>query len=49
MQDPLCFSVQSGLIPDPRVNAGYLSVPLRNLVGPEMFLTFVSSNSNFIF
>ena len=52
MQDPLCFSAQSGLIPDPGVNAGYLSVPIRNLAGPEMFLTFVSSNSvyiNFIF
>ena len=37
---------------DPRVNAGYLSVPIRNLAGPEMFLTFVSSNTvyiNFIF
>ena len=41
MQDPLCFSAQSGLIPDPGVNAGYLSVPIRNLAGPEMFLTFV--------
>ena len=42
MQDPLCFSAQSGksLIPDPEVNAGYLSVPLRNLGGSEIFLYF---------
>ena len=47
MQDPLCFSAQSGLIPNPGVNVGYLSVPIRNLAGPEMFLTyFVSSILN---
>ena len=49
MQDPLYFSAQSGksLIPDPGVNAGFLSVPFRNLnlAGPEIFLPFHSSNS----
>ena len=50
MQDPLYFSAQSGksLNPDPRVNAGFLSVPLRNLAGPEIschfFLLIVSIN-----
>ena len=45
----LYFSAQSGksLIPDPGVNAGFLSVPFRNLnlAGPEIFLPFHSSNS----
>ena len=31
------------------VNAGYLSVPLRNLAGPEICLSFLCSNSVFIF
>ena len=45
MQDPLCFSAQSGqsLIPDPGVNAGSFSVPVSHLPGPEIFLSFLSS------
>ena len=45
MQDPLCFSAQSGqsLIPDPGVNAGSFSVPVGHLPGPEIFLSFLSS------
>ena len=45
MQDPLCFSVQSGqsLIPDPGVNTGSFSVPVSHLPGPEIFLSFLSS------
>ena len=42
MQDPLCFSAQSGqsLIPDPGVNAGSFSVPVSHLPGPEIFCLF---------
>ncbi len=42
MQDPLCFSAQSGpLVPDPGVNAGSFSVP-NHLPGPDFFLEFLS-------
>ena len=42
MQDPLCFSAQSGqsLIPDPGVNAGSFSVPVSHLPGPDIFFVF---------
>jgi len=42
MQDPLCFSAQSGqsLIQECRVT---LSLPLSHLPGPELFLSFLSS------
>ena len=49
MQDPLYFSTIWEIL-DPRnlVNAGLLSVPLRNLAGPEIschfFLLIVSIN-----
>ena len=43
MQDPLCFSAQSGqsLIPNLGVNAGSFSVPVSHLPGPEIFLSFL--------
>lgn len=49
MQDPLCFSAQSGkpLFPDPGVNAGPV-VPSNNLPGPKLYLEFLSSCSDWI-
>ncbi len=47
MQDPLCFSAQSGnsLFPDPGVNAGSFTVP-DHFPDPELFLEFLSSYSD---
>ena len=50
IQDPLCFSAQSGksLIPDPGVYAGYLSVPLMNLAESKANNS-VTNSSQFVF